>query len=134
MGVGIGISSLVSAHGDWGGLGDLGAVRVTTSIPVVVRWYPVRRMTRTRSVEPYVTAGIGPVFGWYDDDFGSTRVGTTIGGRLGGGVDFRLGSVFTLGVAGAWNWDAGFSDDFWRGEARPGGGEFTVVLGWNFGR
>jgi hypothetical protein len=103
-------------------------------------------MTRTRSVEPYVTAGIGPVFGvdsvytddhdshgWDHDEFGSARVGTTIGGRLGGGMDFRLGSVFTLGVAGAWNWDAGFSDDLWRG-ARPGGGEFTVVLGWNFGR
>ena len=103
-------------------------------------------MTRTRSVEPYVTAGIGPVFGvdsvytddhdahdWDHDEFGSARVGTTIGGRLGGGVDFRLGLVFTLGVAGAWNWDAGFSDDVWRGP-RPGGGEFTVVLGWNFGR
>jgi hypothetical protein len=63
----------------------------------------------------------------------STHVGTTIGGRLGGGVDFRLGSVFTLGVAGAWNWDAGFSEDMWRG-TRPGGGEFSVVLGWQFGR
>jgi hypothetical protein len=146
LGVGIGISSLVSARGDWEGLGDVGTARVTTSIPVIVRWYPVRRMTRTRSVEPYITTGIGPVFGvdsvytddhdshdGYHDEFGSARVGTTIGGRLGGGVDFRLGSVFTLGVAGAWNWDAGFSDDLWRG-ARPGGGEFTVVLGWNFGR
>ncbi len=132
LGVGIGISSLVLARGDWGGV-DLGSARVTTSIPVVVRWYLVRRMTRARSVEPYVTAGVGPVFGWYEDDFGSTRVGTTIGGRLGGGVDFRLGPVFTLGVAGAWNWDAGFSDDLWWG-ARPGGGEFTAVLGWNFGR
>ncbi len=128
----VGISSLVSARGDWEGLGDAGSVRATTGIPLVVRWYPVRRMTWTRSVEPYVTAGMGPVFGWYHDEFGSARVGTTFGGRLGGGLDFRLGSVFTLGVAGAWNWDAGFSDDFWRG-ARPGGGEFTVVLGWNFG-
>jgi hypothetical protein len=133
LGVGIGISSLVSADGDWGRVVDVRAARVTTSIPVVVRWYPVRRVTRSRSVEPYVTAGIGPVFGWYEDDFGSTRVGTTFGGRLVGGVDFRLGPVFTLGVAGGWNWDAGFSDDFWR-EARPGGGEFTVVLGWNLGR
>jgi hypothetical protein len=145
LGIGVGLSSLVRAQGDWEGLVDAGTARVTTSIPVVVRWYPVRRMTRTRSVEPYVTAGIGPVFGvdtvytddhgpydWQHDEFGSARVGATIGGRLGGGVDFRLGSVFTLGVAGAWNWDAGFSDDLWTGP-RPGGGEFTVVLGWNFG-
>ena len=145
LGVGIGISSLVSARGGWEGLVDAETARVTTSIPVVLRWYPVRRMTRARSVEPYVTAGIGLVVGVdsvytddhdahheYHDEFGSARVGTTVGGRLGGGVDFRLGSVFTLGVAGAWNWDAGFSDDFWRGP-RPGGGECTVVLGWNFG-
>jgi hypothetical protein len=145
LGVGIGISSLVSARGDSKGPADARTDRVTTGIPVVLRWYPVRRMTRTRSVEPYVTAGIGPVFGvdrvytndhdshdWHDDGFGSTLVGTTVGGRLGGGVDFRLGSVFTLGVAGAWNWDSGFSDDPWQG-ARRGGGEFTVVLGWNFG-
>jgi hypothetical protein len=103
-------------------------------------------MTRLRSVEPYVTGGIGPVFGvdaistqdrgphgWDHDHVSSARVGTTLGGRVGGGIDFRLGSVFTMGVGGAWNWDTGFSDAMWRG-ARPGGGEFTVVLGWNFGR
>jgi hypothetical protein len=146
LGIGVGLSSLVRVQGDWDGLVDAGTVRVTTSVPVIVRWYPARRVTRTRSVEPYVTAGIGAVFGvdsvyvddhgphdWHYDDIGSARVGTTIGGRLGGGVDFRLGSVFTLGAAGAWNWDAGFSDDLWTGP-RPGGGEFTVVLGWNFGR
>lgn len=74
---------------------------------------------------------------WTNDrhtgDSTSTRVATTVGGRLGGGVDFRLGSVFTLGVSGAWTWDAGVPDDLWRG-AQPSGGEFTVVLGWNFGR
>jgi hypothetical protein len=146
LGVGVGLSFLVRAQGDWEGLVDAGTARVTTGLPVVVRWYPVRSLTRTRSVEPYLTAGIGPVFGvdtvytddhgphdWHYDQIGSARVGTTIGGRLGGGVDFRLGSVFTLGVAGAWNWDAGFSDELWAGP-RPGGGEFTVVLGWNFGR
>jgi hypothetical protein len=146
LGVGIGIASLVSAREDWEGPVDAEAARATIGIPVVVRWYPARRMTRTRSVEPYVTAGIGPVFGVdsvctdghgsrdrVHDEFEDARVGTAIGGRLGGGVDFRLGSVFTLGVAGAWNWDAGFPDDLWRG-ARPGGGEFTVVFGWNFGR
>ena len=63
LGVGIGISSLVSFRGDAEGLVDAGSARATTGIPVVVRWYPVRRVTGTRSVEPYVTAGMGPVFG-----------------------------------------------------------------------
>jgi len=152
LGIGIAVTSLGRAQGDWDGGHDTGSAQIVSSIPVVVRWYPIRRLTRTRSVEPYVTAGIGPVFGvdtayvdghgmhdghwtndWHNDDLASTRVATTVGGRVGGGVDFRLGSVFTLGVSGAWNWDAGFPDDLWRG-ARPNGGEFTVVLGWNFGR
>lgn len=148
LGIGIAMTSLARADGDWRGWEDGGAGQATFSVPLVVRWYPLRRLTRTRSVEPYVTGGIGPVFGVdaiYTDGYdprgwdhghvyvSSTRVGTTFGGRVGGGADFRLGSVFTLGVGGAWNWDTGFSDSMWRG-ARPGGGEFTVALGWNFGR
>jgi hypothetical protein len=63
----------------------------------------------------------------------NTRVSMTVGGRVGGGVDIRLGSAFTLGVGGAWNWDAGFPDDFWRG-TRPSGGEVSMAFGWTFGR
>lgn len=158
LGIGIAVTGLGRAQGDWGGGHDTGSAQMLSGIPVVVRWYPIRRLTRTRAVEPYVTAGIGPVFGvdsayvdghgthdghwtnewpftndWHNGDLTSTRVATTVGGRVGGGVDFRLGSTFTLGVSGAWNWDAGFPDGLWRG-ARPNGGEFTVVLGWNFGR
>lgn len=146
LGIGIALTSLGSAEGDWGATHDSGTARLISSIPVVARWYPARRLTQTRSVEPYLTAGIGPVFGvdtayldggwkydWHANAPTSTHVATTVGGRVGGGVDFRLGSVFTLGLSGAWNWDAGFPDDLWRG-ARPNGGEFTVVMGWNFGR
>jgi hypothetical protein len=147
LAVGIGVSGLVRVVEGGQGWGDGDAAQATVGIPVVARWYPIRRMTRFRSVEPYAVAGIGPVFGvdafdsdshgpwgpwdWNRDDFSSTRVGTTIGGRLGGGVDFRLGSVFTIGMSAAWNWDA-FPDAAWW-SARPGGGEFSVVLGWVFG-
>ena len=116
-----------------------------TSIPVTARWYPARRLTPFRSVEPYVTVGVGPVFATdstyaFDhdgecqhDEYTSTRIGTRFGGRVGGGVDFRLGHTFTLGVAGAWNWNTGVSNELWNG-SRPNRGEFTVSLGWNFGR
>jgi hypothetical protein len=144
LAIGIGLTSLV--RGDaCGGCVDLRSARAVTSIPFIVRWYPARRLTQARSVEPYATAGIGPVFGvdtvssfddegewghsWHD----STHVGTTFGGRIGGGLDFSLGRTFTIGLGGAWNWDSGFSDDLWRAP-RPNGGEFTVSFGWNFGR
>ncbi len=146
LGIGLAVTGLASARGDWGGWDRSGTTQVTTSIPVVVRWYPARRLTHIRTVEPYAAAGIGPVFGvdtsatdglgahdWRHGGITRTRVATAVGGRLGGGVDIRLGSLFTLGVAGAWNWDAGLPDDLWSG-ARPSGGEFTVVLGWVFGR
>jgi hypothetical protein len=148
LGVGLAITTLARADGGWHDWEDGGTGRAICSIPVVARWYPVRRLTTTRAVEPYLTAGIGPVFGvdaayqydhdggdWdgHDDHWSSGHVGTAFGGRVGGGVDFRLGHVFTIGVGGAWNWDTGFSGSMWDG-ARPGGGEFTVAFGWNFGR
>lgn len=145
LGIGVGLSSLVHAD-DCHDCLDGGAAQVVTSVPVIVRWYPIRRLSRSRHVEPYVTGGIGPVFGidtlythieegghWRHDEYYSTRVGTAIGGRAGAGVDFRLGRIFSIGVGGAYNWDSGFKGDLWRAP-RPSGGEFTVSFGWNFGR
>jgi|WetSurMetagenome_2_1015567.scaffolds.fasta_scaffold382911_1 hypothetical protein len=144
LAIGVGFTSLVRADA-CGACADIDSARAVTSIPFLVRWYPARRLTRARTVEPYATAGIGPVFGvdttssrlasgaWSDGLHESTNVGTTLGGRVGGGFDFRLGRTFTLGVGGAWNWDSGFSDDLWRAP-RPSGGEFTMSFGWNFGR
>jgi hypothetical protein len=145
LAIGIGVSGLASADNHWGVLDQSEKAQATIAIPIVVRWYPVRRITQVRSLEPYVTAGIGPVFGvdsqvngldiddwnWRRHGGTSTRVATGAGGRVGGGVDLRLGRIFTLGLAGAWNWDAGLPDDLWRG-ARPNGGEFTAVLGWTW--
>jgi hypothetical protein len=145
LGVGVAVTGLGRGEGDWYGWDTAGAAQAICSIPFTVRWYPLRRATRSRAVEPYVTGGIGPVFAvdtisthdydsyHWDDSVSTTHVQTAFGGRVGGGVDFRLGSIFTLGFAGAWNWDTGFSETVWKGE-RPGGGEFTMTFGWNFGR
>ena len=163
LGVGVAVTGYGAANGWSYALDGEGTAQALVSVPVVVRWYPVRRLTQVRAVEPYVTAGIGPAFGvnsawvdyghphgrtdwqdwrnwpnwddWDDWDHGvsSTRVSTALGGRIGGGVDFRLGSVFTLGLSGAWNWSTGFADDLWF-RPDPSGGEFTVTMGWQFGR
>lgn len=163
LGVGMAVTGYGTANGWSYALDGEGTSQALVSLPVVVRWYPVRRLTQVRAVEPYVTAGIGPAFGvnsawvdyghphgwtdwqdwrnwpnwddWDDWDHGvsSTRVSTALGGRIGGGVDFRLGSVFTLGLSGAWNWNTGFADDLWY-RPDPSGGEFTVTMGWQFGR
>jgi opacity protein-like surface antigen len=143
--IGVGFSSLVRAD-DCGECLATDTARVVTIVPVTARWYPARRLTRSRAVEPFITGGIGPVFGvdtihTHDqdstdgcgDDVESTKVGTAFGTRVGAGVDFRITTRFTLGVAGAWSWDSGFSSDLWRAP-RPKGGEFTVTFGWNFGR
>ncbi len=158
--VGLAVTGYGTADGQNHGWDDHGTAQGLVSLPVVARWYPVRRLTTTRAVEPYVTAGFGPVFGfnsaWADcdskcgwgpgwdwddwDDWDDwhqgvsrTRVSTTFGGRIGGGIDFRLGSLFTLGLAGGWNWNTGFPDDLWY-RPEPHGGEFTVTMGWQFGR
>lgn len=51
LGIGIAVTSLGRAQ-DWDGGPDTGSAQIVSGIPVVVRWYPVRRLTRTRSVEP----------------------------------------------------------------------------------
>jgi hypothetical protein len=143
LGVGVGLTSLVRPD-ECRGCSGSDAAQSVTSIPLIVRWYPARRLVRARTVEPYVAAGIGPVFG-VDivrsvggdgarvQDVEHPRTEARFGGRVGGGMDVRLGRAFTIGVGGAWNWDTGFSHDFWLGP-RPKHGEFTMSFGWNFGK
>ena len=111
----------------------------TVAMPIVVRWNFLRRTTEWRGIDPYVTGGVGPVF---RADWSSTgtrhhstsaSVSTTIGARVGAGFDVRLGSVWTLGLMGAWRWSDRPSGVTGYGK-HDQGGEVAFTMGWMFGR
>lgn len=112
----------------------------TTFVPVVVRWNFLRRTTAWRTMEPYLTGSVGAVFRSnrktveLDDDRDTTSEGTTsIGGRIGVGLDAHLGRVVTLGVVGAWRWSTWPDEDVGYG-SEDRGGEVAVTLGFEWGR
>ncbi len=112
----------------------------TTFLFGVVRWNFARRLTESRTVEPYVTGSMGPVFRWnqkkvefHDDDLvQSSEVLTGFAGRVGAGVDIHLGRVFTLGAVGAWNWSTCEDETVGFG-ADDRGGEVGVTMGFVWG-
>ena len=112
----------------------------TSFVYGVVRWNFARRLTEWRTVEPYVTGSMGPVFRWNlkkveirDDDLDqSTEVLTGLGGRAGAGVDVHLGPVFTLGIVGAWNWSTSEDETVGFG-TDDRGGEVGVTMGFVWG-
>ena len=113
----------------------------TTFVYGVVRWNFARRLTEWRTLEPYVTGGLGPVFRWnqkkveiHDDDMVySTEVITGLGGRLGAGFDIHLGPVFTLGAVGSWNWSTCEDETIGYG-SKDRGGYAAVTMGFVWGR
>jgi hypothetical protein len=112
----------------------------TTYLFGVVRWNFARRLTESRTVEPYVTGGVGPVIRWNQrivENSGQERVHewqrtTGFGGRAGAGVDVHLGRIFTLGVVGAWNWSTSPNEDVGYGSGDRGG-EVGATMGFNWG-
>jgi hypothetical protein len=148
--IGVSASSLVRSETVWmdrdhDGTADddrdrTRASNSTTFVYGVVRWNFARRLTTWRTLEPYVTGSLGPVFRWnqkkveiYDDDVDqSTEVITGFGGRVGAGIDVHLGRVFTLGVAGAWNWSTCQDETIGYG-TEDRGGEVAVTMGFEWG-
>lgn len=141
--IGFAVSTLVLTRHDWiedhaeDGTRTSGA---STFIPAVVRWNFCRRLTAWRLVEPYLTGGVGPLvrttsvtIGDRHDRDRTSESTTSIGGRLGAGVDVRLGTVFTLGVVGAWNWSDRPDPSIGYG-SRDRGAEASVTMGWSWGR
>jgi hypothetical protein len=112
----------------------------TTFVPAVIRWNFARRLTAWHAVEPYVTGSLGPVFRTHsetvernDDRDRWSETTTGVGGRFGVGFDAHLGSVFTLGVVGAWNWSTRPDGEVGYGP-KDSGGEAAVTMGFEWGR
>ena len=69
--------------------------------PVGLRWNPLKGDHRGQAVKPYLAAGIGPVFGasagsfsGASSRFAGESVQATVGGHIGGGVDFHVARAF----------------------------------------
>ena len=108
------------------------------ALPVGARWNPLHPDSRS-SVRPYLTLGIGPLLRTRDGSFvsgasvlagSSTEVAAC--GHVGGGVDFHIGRVFSIGIDAGYKWtaglaEAGFHDNY-------SGFELALNLGWLFGK
>jgi hypothetical protein len=60
------------------------------------------------------------------------RTEATIGGHVGGGVDFHLARWFSVGVNAGYNWMADFSEPVGTRD-NYSGPELGVSFGWLFG-
>jgi hypothetical protein len=143
LAIGVAVSTRTLTSRKWTGDDRDDGTRSTdasTFVPAVIRWNFARRLTPWRVLDPYVTGSVGPLFRTsrvsfgYDDDSNHWSDGTTsLGGRLGAGVDAHLGRVFTLGVVGAWNWSDRPDTTVGYGP-HDQGGEVSVTMGWEWGR
>ena len=110
-----------------------------TALPVTVRWNPWRAHAY-EPIKPFVAVGLGAIFG---DSVGSfvgngivqngVQSEVTMGGHVGGGVDFHIARCFSIGVNGGYNWMADFSKPV-GGRDNYSGPELGMSLGWLFGR
>jgi len=110
------------------------------SLPIGVQWNPFGARHRGSALKPYVAFAIGPVFGASSGSIvvpgsviSATTTQGTVGGDIGGGVDFHLARSFALGVYGGYNWMAPFARPVAVWSNHSGGG-VGISLGFLFGK
>jgi len=94
---------------------------------------------RTRWAKPFLAIGVGPVIGSLSGS-GSTGAGaisgsqtqTTIGGHLGGGIDFHLSGRWSIELSGGYNWMSDFARPL-TGRRNYAGIDFGASIGRVFG-
>ena len=109
-------------------------------IPLGVRWNPLPGNLEEQPVKPAVVVSVGPVIGGVggtsvsgNNVFEGGRSEVTIGGFLGGGVDFHLGRNFSMGVTTGYNWVGDFGVPV-GGRTNYSGFELSLAFGWVFGK
>jgi hypothetical protein len=110
------------------------------SIPVGLRWNPLRGDLRTKPVKLYLGASLGPVIGSHTGGsidettvFAGTRVAMTVGGFLGGGVDVLVGRHWSLGVNAGYSWMADFAETIGT-RKNYSGVDVGIGIGWVWGK
>jgi hypothetical protein len=133
-------SFAVSTGESVGAAGIFSGSQAIVAIPLEVRFNPLSGVLHTRSVKPYLAAGVGPVIGASEgSSIGAggihtgSRTEATVGGPVGVGVDFHLSRHFTLGVNGGYIWMADFSAPI-GGRDNYSGFELSLSIGWLFGK
>ena len=120
--------------------GSYDSVSGIVSFPVGVRWNPLKFGRQNDGIKPFVAFSAGPVFGdmvndysgrhGFNDDISSTA---TIGGFVGGGVDFHAGRTCVIGVEGGYNWMGDFGVPI-GGTDNYSGPTVSINLGFMWGR
>jgi caspase domain-containing protein len=123
-----------TSEGVFAGTADIGSVQVLS------RWNPFAKGREAQPIKPYVAVGVGPVFGSSVGTFSGSRARVsgvneqaTVGGHVGGGVDFHLARWFSVGVNGGYNWMADFSTPV-GARSNYSGPEFGMTFGFLFGK
>ena len=120
--------------------GAFSGVADVIAMPIAARWYPLAKGRENQAVKPFVVTSLGPVFGSSSGAFvggGTTLVGshaqTTMGGHVGGGVDFHVARSFALGVNAGYNWMVPFAHPV-GARSSYDGAEVGLTIGWLFGK
>jgi outer membrane protein W len=113
--------------------------RVGVGLPLIARYYPLRRFTRRHGLEPYVGAGVGPLFGadvrTVTDTQSPADVGveSTIAGLVQAGADLRIGRFVVMGASASYNWSGRVANRN-GSHTRYGGAELSVGIGVMLGK
>jgi hypothetical protein len=110
------------------------------AIPIGVRWNPIRTSKPPEAVKPYVSVAVVPAIGEVVGGFvnGNTEISGiytegTVGGQVGGGVDFHVSRKISIGLGAGYTWMAKFDQPI--GSLRDfSGPEVSVSFGLLFGK
>jgi hypothetical protein len=141
LAVAVDVKSFAMAAGDSVGVGGVfSGSQAIVALPLEVQFNPLSGVLHTRSVKPYLLAGVGPVIGASEGSsvgiggiFSGSRTEATVGGPVGIGVDFHLSRHFSLGVNGGYIWMADFSAPI-GGRNNYSGFELSLSIAWLFGK
>ena len=128
------LGNVVTPNGVFSGISGI------LSLPVGVRWNPLQFGREADGIKPYLSFSAGPVIGDSNGNYVGNRTrisgihtSATIGGFVGGGVDFHFARWFALGVDTGYNWMADFAQPVGGRDNYSGFGA-TLNLGLLWGR
>ena len=121
--------------------GTFDGVSGIARFPVGVRWNPLTFGRQADGIKPFLSFSAGPVIGDSSGDdhgrrtagYGNVHTSATIGGFVGGGVDFHAGRTCVIGVDAGYNWMGDFSQPI-GGSDNYSGPTVSVNLGFMWGR